>query len=324
MGPLVVLTTYFNPCRYRRRRENYDRFIDGLVRRHVPCVTVECAFGNDAFELPERLDVIRVRASSLLWQKERLLNLAASWLPAACRYIAWIDCDVLFESDDWADDTVRVLQRFPVAQLFETCVRLQRDGAIGDTPDVAQSFASVMQRQPATLDAGRYDLHGHTGYAWAIRRDLFERVGLYEHAVSGSADHFMAHAIYGHYGFCIENALKHDRRQIDHLKAWGRRFHDAVRGQLGLVPGRIEHLWHGDAVDRRYFQRMHDITDLGFDPWTDLVARPGVPLEWRPEVDKPGLRNYFGHYFESRREDGRARTDDAPSTLESVGGVHGR
>uniref|UniRef100_UPI003BEEF62C hypothetical protein n=1 Tax=Burkholderia arboris TaxID=488730 RepID=UPI003BEEF62C len=324
MSPLIVLTTYFNPCRYRTRRVNYDLFIDDLARRRVPCLTVECAFGDDEFELPERLDVVRVRASSLMWQKERLLNLAASWLPSTCRYVAWIDCDVLFQSDRWADDTVKVLERFPIAQLFETCVRQSAAGTVDEPPDTAESFAAVMRRSPASLEAGRYDVHGHTGYAWAMRRDMFDDVGLYEHAISGSADHFMAHAIYGHYGFCIENALKHDRGQIDHLKVWGRRFHDRVRGRLGVVPGAIRHLWHGDAADRRYFQRMHEITDLGFDPWLDLHARPGAPLEWRRPLDKPGLTGYFGQYFQSRREDGIGHAGDAVLLSDTAGDVHER
>lgn len=71
-----------------------------------------------------------------------------------------------------------------------------------------------------------------------------------------------------------------------------------------MVPGHIRHLWHGDAVNRRYFLRMHDITELGYDPWTDLDLRPGQPLEWAPGMDKPGLRDYFARYFSSRLEDG--------------------
>ncbi|WP_455923394.1 hypothetical protein [Pseudomonas putida] len=301
---LVVLTTYFNPCRYATRRRNYDLFMAGMRQAGVTCITIECAFGQAPFELPPALDVIQVRANTLLWQKERLLNLAASWLPRQCRYVAWLDCDILFDNPRWPRELVKQLQRHPVAQVFETALRLQRGNVPGDAPDVAESFASVMRRYPEALDAGRYDRHGHTGYGWAMRREIFDEVGLYEAAVSGSADHFMAHAIYGDGNFCIRNALKHDPRQIAHLQAWRERFFTRVQGSLGVVSGQISHLWHGDAVNRRYFLRMHDITDLGYDPFTDLVARPGQPLEWASGMDKPGLRHYFANYFASRHEDG--------------------
>jgi hypothetical protein len=303
LSEIVAITTYFNPCRYRTRRANYDVFMEGMRASGVPCITVECAFPGQEFELPDSIGVIKIRAESLLWQKERLLNLAASWLPPECKYVAWLDCDILFDNPEWGDDLVAVLKQHKVAQLFETCVRLGPDGK-PDYEPIAHSFAAVTTADQTHLRHGtRYDLHGHTGYGWAMRREIFDEVGLYEAAVSGSADHFMAHAIYGHYGFCVENALKHDPRQIIHLKDWGDRFHALVDGSLGVVRGNIRHLWHGDTVNRRYFLRMHEITDLGFNPHTDLSSPPGKPLEWAPGMKKQGLRDYFINYFAMRRED---------------------
>lgn len=304
MSKTAVITTYFNPCGYATRRRNYDLFVEGIRRAGVPCITVECAFGDAPFELRPSLDVIQIRSRTLLWQKERLLNLAASWLPPSCRYVGWFDCDILFDEPDWVFHLERVLDTYKVAQVWESCLRLEPGNLAGEKPDIAYSFAATMQRKPSLLNAGRYDAHGHTGYGWAMRREIFDEVGLYESAVSGSADHFMAHAIFGDYNFCITNALKQDARQIAHLKAWGSRFHALVQGSLGVVPGQIRHLWHGDAADRRYFLRMHEITDLGFDPWTDLRIEPGAPLEWAPSMHKPGLKEYFVNYFASRREDG--------------------
>lgn len=304
ISQLTVITTYFNPCGYTSRRRNYDLFMEDMRKTGVNCITIECAFGSEPFELPNSLDVIKVRSQTLLWQKERLLNLAASWLPESCKYVAWLDCDILFENENWAFDLVQVLKNHKVAQVFESCIRLEKGDVEGDTPDIACSFAMMMNRDPSIMKQERYDSHGHTGYGWAMHRNIFDEVGLYESAISGSSDHFMSHAIYGDYNFCITNALKNDKRQIAHLKAWGKKFHAMVQGSLGVVPGRIRHLWHGDAVDRRYFLRMHEITDLGFDPWTDLHVVPGRPLEWVDGLDKPGLKQYFVNYFKSRREDG--------------------
>lgn len=300
---LAVVTTYFNPCRYTTRRKNYDLFMADMAKAGVLCLTVECTFPGQDYELPDSPDVIRVQANTLLWQKERLLNLAAACLPPSVKYVAWLDCDILFDNPNWPRDLVRVLKKYPVAQVFETAIRLDRDG-VSEVEARAESFAAVMAKNPDSLEAGRYDVHGHTGYGWAMRRELFDEVGLYEAAVSGSADHFMAHAIFNNYGFCIENALKHDPIQISHLKAWGNRFYARVKGQLGVVPGTIRHLWHGDTVNRRYFLRMHEITDLGFNPYTDLLALPGQPLEWVPGINKPGLEAYFVNYFNQRQEDG--------------------
>lgn len=299
---LWAITTYYNPCRWKRRRDNYDIFMEGLNRVGVKCLTVECAFGTDPFELPEGNGVIHVRAESVLWQKERLLNMAANWLPRECTGVAWLDCDIVFKNPSWAIQTEELLKTHKVLQLFETCDRLDKDGkSVGD---VSKSFGLIAPNHRETVSCGRYDAHGHTGYAWAMRRDIFDQVGLYEHAVSGSADHFMAHAIYNEYGFCVENALKHDPVQMHHLQGWGHQFYQLVKGSFTVVPGDIEHLWHGDLANRRYFLRMHEITDLGFDPYLDIVIPNGKPIQWAPNLQKPELVAYFMNYFQSREEDG--------------------
>lgn len=301
VSDLAVITTYFNPCGYRKRRENLEIFMDTMRRSGIMCVTVECAFNGRPFDLPNSLDVIQVHGASL-WQKERLLNLAASWLPKNIKNVAWLDCDVLFTNPNWAVDTVRLLETHAVVQVFETCLRLEQDYSLGT--DEVTSFGAIVPNQPHTISCGRFDSHGHTGYGWAMRREIFDQVGLYEYAVTGSADHYMAHAIYGDYGHCIEKAVRGDRRQIEHLKEWGAQFHELVQGKFCAVPGKILHLWHGDLKNRRYLSRMHDTTKLGYDPYVDIHAAAGKPFTWHPEMNKPELREYFGEYFESRREDG--------------------
>lgn len=304
---LWVITVYYNPCRFMSRRTTYDAFVHSMRASGVNVLTIECAFGDEPYELSSKSgDVVQIRSESLLWQKERLLNIAANLLPASCKYVAWIDCDVLFLNFDWTVDCCLMLSSdCKVVQLWESCVRLEKGNIFPDEPDRVFSFGKVTNSDRATLSCGRYDQHGHTGYAWAMRRELFDEIGLYEHAISGSADHFMAHAIYGEYGFCIENALKHDQRQIDHLRRWSDTFHTLTEGVLGVVPGEILHLWHGSLDRRDYFNRMWKITDYGFNPETDLIALPGKPLEWRPHVHttKPELVAYFAEYFASRRED---------------------
>lgn len=313
MSDLVVITTYYNPCHDRYRRANYDVFIDGIRRSGVPCVTVECAFGNQPFQLPESIDVIRVRATSLFWQKERLLNLAASWLPPQCRYVSWLDCDIVFDNPQWHRDLRQVLQTYPIAQVFETCLRLNKEGVVSNPQDMSESFASVMKKSPNSLERNAYASHGHTGYGWACHKSIFDTLGLYECAISGGADHLMAHAIYGHMGLCVTNTLKGDVAQIAHLALWGNQFRQLVQGRLGVVPGQIRHLWHGDTGNERSFSSMQDISDLGFNPWTDLERKDNKPLSWAPDLNKPALVSYFSSFFASRQDDSSTLINGVPT-----------
>lgn len=298
---LAVVTAYYNPAGFRSRRRNYACFAKALKQSGIPLVTVECAFGDQPYDLPESVDVVRVRSKSVLWQKERLLNLAIRWLPPTCRYVAWLDSDLLFTNQNWARDTVDLLQEVELVQVFETCNRLPQDTDVGGQR--CRSFASVVTENPAALQAERFEEHGHTGYGWAASRALLETHGLYEHAIAGSADHYMAHAALGDLdSACIERMMRGSALLVEHFRDWAKPFHGSVRGRLRAVPGEVLHLWHGDLENRRYFLRHLELADLKFNPYTDLIARPGRPLELAG--DRPELAEWFQSYFASRQEDG--------------------
>jgi len=71
---LWAITCYFNPAGYRRKLANYRLFRQHLV---IPLVAVEMGYGHD-FELTnDDPDImVQLRGGDVLWQKERLLNLA--------------------------------------------------------------------------------------------------------------------------------------------------------------------------------------------------------------------------------------------------------
>ena len=104
MPKLWTIAAYFNPCGYKSRLDNYERFREQLK---TPLLTVELAF-EEPFELePTAADIlIQRRGESVMWQKERLLNIALDHLPAECEAVAWLDCDVLFSRADWPEAAI--------------------------------------------------------------------------------------------------------------------------------------------------------------------------------------------------------------------------
>ena len=95
---LWAITSYFNPAGYRRRLANYRLFRKSLI---VPLITVELAYRKQ-FELTEgdAEILIQLQGNDIMWQKERLLNVALRALPPHCRSIVWVDRDVIFASED--------------------------------------------------------------------------------------------------------------------------------------------------------------------------------------------------------------------------------
>ena len=74
-GDFWAITSYYNPLGYRRRRANYRTF-----RRHlaIPLLTVELAYGAPELSEADADRYVGLRGGALLWQKERLLNVAMS------------------------------------------------------------------------------------------------------------------------------------------------------------------------------------------------------------------------------------------------------
>ncbi len=301
-----VVTTYFNPAGFASRRRNYQRFRAQLGP--VPCLTVECAQDDRPFELAASADVVQVRASGALWQKERLVNLGVARLPSQCRFVAWVDGDVLFARPDWPTLARAELAHKLAVQLFSEVELLpsERGAQRGLVPQRLWGFAAKISAEPESLHAGRFDAHGHTGYAWAMRRDLLATVGLYDACIVGSADHVMAHALlHCPWSPCVTRLLGTATPHHQHFVAWAERLLALARQEklvgVGFVPGLLSHLWHGAIADRRYFERNQRLAALGFDPAQDLVSDPGEPLRLRHPSS--GLGTFLREYFASRNED---------------------
>lgn len=306
---LWAITSYFNPQRYRRRLANYR-----LFRRHlnVPLATVELSF-DGSFELnPCDAEILIQRCrGDVMWQKERLLNVALEALPPACRKVAWLDCDVVFGRDDWADAASRMLERCVIVQPFEHLYDLPADASLdqgftscGDRP--IPSFASQLPRgvsieqfrRPSSR-TGRPPLM--PGNAWAARREALQRHGLHDVNIMGGGDCALACAAIGQFENWARIA-EMGEPHAEHYIHWGRRFHDVVRGEVGSVAGALAHLWHGHLGNRKFGNRQARLRQCGFDPYHDIAVGDGGCWFWNS--DKPALHKLLREYFRLRREDG--------------------
>ena len=291
---LWAITTFFNPAGHRRRLLNYRRFRAAL---QVPLATAELSF-DGSWELAHSdADLlVRMTDGDVMWQKERLLNLVVAQLPPECEYVAWIDADVLLQDPDWPDQAVDALESVSLVQLFDTARDLGPDGAV---PRVCgPSVVAVARAGQSTFGPGI-----RHGLAWAARRELVARHGFYDSCVIGSGDTALMRAAFG-VPDAVARRLRMSPAERDHYFRWAEGFHDEVDGRVGVLPGEIHHLWHGDLEDRRYNRRHHDLAVHRFDPQADL--RPGREGAWRWASDKPALHALLRDYFRSRCDDGRA------------------
>jgi hypothetical protein len=295
----AVITSYFNPNRYRTKKNNYEIFRRSLEVSGIPCITVECVFPGIGADIEGS---IRIQAKDVMWQKERLLNISLGCLPADCETVAWLDCDVLFENREWAVQAVRQLESHQVVQLFSEVARLPREASL-EKADRWESFGSVLKREPNQLLLGDFARHGHTGFAWAARRDLLLPHGFYDSCIAGSGDHMMAHAFAGDWkGCCIDRIVGRDNEHRIHFEKWARSIYQDVRARVSVVDGLLLHLWHGDTDKRRYVLRNRELASFAFDPNADLRIAESGAWEWASE--KHAMHSWAVEYFSQRCEDG--------------------
>jgi hypothetical protein len=302
-----AITSYFNPARFKRRLSNYRIFRANLG---VPLVTVELSF-DGVFELTEKdADIlIRISGGAVLWQKERLLNVAIKSVPHSINSIAWIDCDVIFERSEWFDEAEKQLTSFNIIQLYSDLIDLNPDDAQtnyhtaptrghGIVSVVGEHTAGNLDLAPLLTDASRAVAPGH---AWAARRDILEEHGLYDAMIVGGGDSVFIAASYGQFETAIK-FCQFDGARRQHFLEWARPYHKAIGGRIGYVAGRLYHLWHGSIENRAYTDRQQRLASLNFEPDADLAIGPNGAWQWarsRPELEK-----FLVSYFNHRAEDG--------------------
>jgi hypothetical protein len=304
-----AITSYFNPLGYRRRRANYRTF---RQRLRVPLVTVELAedrgfdLGDNDAEI-----LLRVRNGDLLFQKERLLNVALRALPAECDVVAWIDCDVVLGDDGWPERALRLLDDVPLVHLFSQAHYLPPDlpaekvgVEAGEIRRTSIAFAVRGGADPAaSLEEANRHAYGKysPGFAWAARRAFVEGHGFYDSCILGGGDRAMVCAQYG----CFEHVIGRHRMNEEeraHYLAWAQPFHDAVRGAVGCLEGDLFHLWHGSMENRRLRERYQGLAAFDFDPQVDL--RLSADGAWLWNSGKPAMHAYVRSHFVRRLEDG--------------------
>jgi hypothetical protein len=312
-GELWAITTCFSPVRDSSRIDNYRRFRAAL---DVPLATIEIGFDGHWDLTEDDADLyVRIGDADTLWQKERLLNLLLPRLPPACRYVAWLDGDVLMEPG-WRRRAIAALSIDPLIQLFSSLCYLGRDGRQDGHQRQSVAAAVLDGVQPAASLAGVTNRTGNAaspGMAWAAQRDLLERHGFYDTCIIGGGDTALACAAWGVPEVAMR--LHHmNPMQRERYGQWAAGFHRDVGARVGSLAGELRHLWHGDLAGRRAAQRHVDLSRHGFDPSRDIA--PGADGAWRWSSDKPLLHALLQEYFAGRSRHSPHKSVDAGITTQ--------
>ena len=318
-SPLWVVTPYFNPCKYRSRWENFHNFRKQL---RAPLLVVELEkTGN--FDVSEDYGdiVLHLQGEDSIWQKERLINVGIAALPTHVKYVAWIDCDIIFENEHWVDEAIAKLTRgADMVQLFSSVMHQSKQQSIdnilinpasssalheigiakylseGGSPFDSVGTSGV--RYSPDLDNNSRKIKPAIGHAWAASVDRKNSRQLYDANIVGGGDRVDLVPILSRIDE-LKNFRPFSPAQYNHLHEWAA---GRPSGRLDFVEGRIFHLWHGEFTNRQYNERHHILRRHNFDPNRDIQLAPNGTWRW---TDPEGqLAKEVAVYFRERREDG--------------------
>lgn len=292
------ITPYFNPAKFETLPKNWSIFSNELKKNKINLLTIELSF-DGTFDIPLSNNVIKLNSNSIMWQKERLINYGISQLPQNCQSFAWLDCDIIFEQDDWVEQTINKLQEADVVQLFKKLYHLP----------VGEEHFSGKYLTTYQGVIWQYKIHknwlqrrkakelpfSHPGFGWAANKNTFPD-GLYDKNIIGSGDTFMVDCMLDSWeihGF----AKKFTPKMKIHMSEWA---NNLPKLKCDYIPQTIYHLYHGSLKNRAYMDRHDILIENDFDPETDIKLINNV-YEWA--TDKPNMRNAINQYFINRKED---------------------
>lgn len=282
---LAVVCCHFNPCGWKQPVRNGHEFLERLG---VPATIVELSF-NGKFEFDAEHKINGDITKSFMWQKERLINVGIQNLPADVDAVAWIDMDAVFQNPNWYEDTKRMLEEYPIVQMYERIDYWGPDrSVIRQTNSWAYNWNNGLNGK----------VYGAPGFAWAARRDAIPW-GIYDKDIIGGGD---CHAIaaFVEERKWIEKAYSSLKRPAADFEEWKQKQYPLIGNRIGCVPGVACHIYHGSREKRQYGDRIQILIENDFCINDIRVAQNGA---WEWATDKPRLHRAVRDYFLNREED---------------------
>ena len=310
--PVYVVTTVFNPIRFNSRWRLYNKFAHHVTTSGGILYTVEVALGDREFSVTTSNNPchLQLRSREIIWHKERALNLLIHRLPANWKYLAWVDADVTFVRTDWINEIRHQLQVYDILQPWKIAEDLDAlEHPIQRHMSFGASFANrIRTPKQATgnyegsviLSSSAGDMQAwHPGFAWAIRRDAFDKIGaLFDTGICGAGDNHMAKALVGDAANSCHPQVSEGYRSA--VLEWGERAAMLYRN-IGYMDGLLLHHWHGPKAGRRYWDRWKILTETKFDPSKDLIREATGLFGLKPQ--RYELKRLLREYFLQRNED---------------------
>jgi len=285
----AYIIPFFSFYENDRMAELFEIFKQQIPKQDL--FVIELSFFDLPFYIKESESFIRLKGGeeNLMWQKERILNIALENIPKEYTNVAWLDCDVIFENTNWKEDLHLKLNDHSVVQLFEKVTWLNEDKTLN------KEFSTIVKSDKMP--------DGHPGFAWAARREELDKFKFFEYSIDGGGDTYMYFCFSGKKILYCEN-------QINKLHGFEYKINDYIKllnenmlSDVGYVDGTIKHMFHGKYENRKYVDRYTTLNDNKYDPVKDLFIDDNGLFKWNLKNKSAlAIQNYIKQYYKFRKE----------------------
>lgn len=185
-----VVMCFFSPMGFKKPVENIRYNITRLKEAKIPYVLIELLYPDQSQQIE---DSIIVKASSIIFSKENLWNIALQHIPENYTKIIFLDSDIIFNISNWFDLTSNLLNDNDIVQPFEYAYRDIASGIFGysqidiDTNNYKICKMPIIQaiKNNEKISLFKYE----PGFSIGMTRSFFAKIGgFFEYAITGSND----------------------------------------------------------------------------------------------------------------------------------------
>ena len=340
---LHVILPISNPLNFRIREQRFQECFKKLqCVANINIIVVKLIYEDDillkVYDKKTYVElVLSTTQDNILWSKENLINIGINYIKQniieyekinneeyknlvyAETFIAWIDADIDFMSRSWVADAINELRLLEThgggfIQLFSQA------NFLGPKNEIIRTLNSFCYQR--SLGKTYHEVsnvnhdYWHPGFAWASTLNTlikFNNNNNYNNndeknldnyylidKTIGGADRHMAMSFLGQADQTVPKEISQEYRQT--ILDWQT---IALHHQMktSYIPGKINHYWHGDLLNRKYVERWEILAKNNFIP-DDLIYRSDKLLIYRNNnPNTTELQKGIYQYFLERNED---------------------
>lgn len=267
---LYLITPFFNFFKNKHRFFNLKTFLTSKYNiRNLKIILVEGFCDGYSNLLPSYFkDLVYKHVIYNIPQpifiKENLINLVVqNHLPKNYEYFCWVDNDIIYENNEWVDETIDKLKSNDLVQMFSTVSdQYYNYGAEFKQKYGSIFFKNIPNKNPVFKLLINEKLI-HPGFAWATNKKFYTRIKkLWDLNIIGGADSIMSASSFKttsefnklNYYFYSESFKQDLEKYIINFKECN----------YNYISRNIIHLFHGDLTNRAYIKRHNILNKYNF------------------------------------------------------------